>query len=162
VPFGKAAVLLSQLLPLSGGRHASRVRNRTRRVGEKVVSEQRLRGRSRPKTQRAGPVVIGLDGGHVRSCNRQKERHFEVIAGKVVGAAGSQHRLAFVRNRRSGGGVHVSPFDIAIQASVPPTITRCSQTPPDPPGFARSAPSRSHAPLQRCIHEFSSARNAIK
>jgi hypothetical protein len=40
VPFGKAAVLLSQLLPLSGGRHASRVRNRTRRVGEKVVSEQ--------------------------------------------------------------------------------------------------------------------------
>jgi hypothetical protein len=40
VPFGKVAVLLSELLPLSGAQHASTVRNRTRRVGEKVVCQQ--------------------------------------------------------------------------------------------------------------------------
>ena len=32
--------------------------------------------------------MVGLDGGHVRSCHRQEERHFEVIAGKMIGAAG--------------------------------------------------------------------------
>jgi hypothetical protein len=33
----------------------------------------------------------------VRSRHRQEERHFEVIAGKVIDAAGTQHRFAFVR-----------------------------------------------------------------
>jgi hypothetical protein len=45
-----------------------------------------------------GAVVVGLDGGYVRSRHRQEERHFEVIAGKVIDAAGTQHRFAFVRN----------------------------------------------------------------
>jgi hypothetical protein len=44
------------------------------------------------------PVVVGLDGGYVRSRHRQEERHFEVIAGKVIDADGSQHRFAFARN----------------------------------------------------------------
>jgi hypothetical protein len=34
----------------------------------------------------------------VRSRLRQEERHFEVIAGKVIDANGSQHRFAFARN----------------------------------------------------------------
>ena len=37
VPFGKAAALLSELLPLGGSLHASTVRNRTLRVGAEVV-----------------------------------------------------------------------------------------------------------------------------
>jgi hypothetical protein len=98
VPFGKVAVLLSELLPLSSAQHSSTVRNRTRRVGEKVVSQHAAETTEQAKTQPAGPVVVGLDGGHVRSCHRQEERHFEVIAGKMIDAAGSQHRFAFVRN----------------------------------------------------------------
>jgi hypothetical protein len=43
-------------------------------------------------------VVVGLDGGYVRSRHRQEERHFEVIAGKVINADGIQHRFAFARN----------------------------------------------------------------
>jgi hypothetical protein len=43
-------------------------------------------------------VVVGLDGGYVRSRHCQEERHFEVIAGKVIDAEGTQHRFAFARN----------------------------------------------------------------
>src|SRR3954466_14359849 len=70
--------------------------------------------RSNPRRRRAGPrpppgagrtpaargprpVVVGLDGGYVRSRHRP-ERHFEVIAGKVIDAQGAQHRFAFARN----------------------------------------------------------------
>src|SRR5215204_621995 len=42
-------------------------------------------------------VVVGLDGGYVRSRHRP-ERHFEVVAGKVIDARGTQHRFAFARN----------------------------------------------------------------
>jgi hypothetical protein len=48
--------------------------------------------------QPAEPVVVGLDGGYVRSRHGGEGRHFEVIAGKVVDAGGAQHRFAFVRN----------------------------------------------------------------
>jgi hypothetical protein len=44
------------------------------------------------------PVVVGLDGGYVRSRHRQDERHFEVIAGKVIDAQGSRSCFAFARN----------------------------------------------------------------
>src|SRR3954469_1477522 len=37
--FGKVAVLLSELLPISGAQNAGTVRNRTRRVGETVVRQ---------------------------------------------------------------------------------------------------------------------------
>jgi hypothetical protein len=47
-----------------------------------------------PATPRpAEPVVVGLDGGYVRSRHRQEERHFEVVAGKVIGAQGSHSRI---------------------------------------------------------------------
>jgi hypothetical protein len=42
--------------------------------------------------------VVGLDGGYVRSRHRQEERHFEVVAGKVIDADGTQSRCAFARN----------------------------------------------------------------
>src|SRR3954464_13944516 len=38
-----------------------------------------------------------LDGGYVRSRHRP-ERHFEVVAGKVIDRHGAQHRFAFARN----------------------------------------------------------------
>ncbi|MFL5252684.1 MAG: hypothetical protein ACJ8AI_07295, partial [Rhodopila sp.] len=97
-PFGKVAALLSELLPISGAQNAGTVRNRTWRVSEKVVRQHAIEMATQTVTPPGGPVVVGLDGGYVRSRHRQEERHFEVIAGKVIDAAGSQHRFAFARN----------------------------------------------------------------
>src|SRR5277367_3099870 len=97
-PFGKVADLLSELLAVSGAANAGTVRNRTMRVGEAVV-QPHVPTAAEPATARPGePVVVGLDGGYVRSRHRQDERHFEVIAGKVIDAQGSQSRFAFARN----------------------------------------------------------------
>ena len=41
--------------------------------------------------------MVGLDGGYVRSRHRREERHFEVVAGKIIHADGAQHRFAFAR-----------------------------------------------------------------
>src|ERR1700688_2371493 len=97
-PFGKVAVLLSELLPISGAQNAGTVRNRTIRAGEAVVRPHAAETAEVVAAQSANPVVVGLDGGYVRSRHRQDERHFEVIAGKVIDARGSQSRLAFARN----------------------------------------------------------------
>jgi hypothetical protein len=97
-PFGKVADLLSDLPPLSGAANAGTVRNRTMRVGAAVVRPN-VTTTAEPATAKpAKPVVIGLDGGYVRSRHRQDERHFEVIAGKVIDAQGCQSRFAFARN----------------------------------------------------------------
>ena len=98
MPFGKVAVLLSELLPIDGAHNAGTIRNRMQRVGEKVVRQHAIETAQRTTTPSGGAVVVGLDGGYVRSRHRQEERHFEVIAGKVIDAAGRQHRFAFVRN----------------------------------------------------------------
>jgi len=96
-PFGKVAALLSELLPLSGAQNAGTVRNRTLRVGQEVVPQHPTKNAELPAAPAAGPVVVGLDGGYVRSRHRP-ERHFEVVAGKVIDARGAQHRFAFARN----------------------------------------------------------------
>jgi hypothetical protein len=97
-PFGKVAALLSELLPISGAQNAGTVRNRTLRVGQDVVRQHPIDIAGPPAAQPAGPVAVGLDGGYVRSRHRQEERHFEVVAGKVIDARGAQHRFAFARN----------------------------------------------------------------
>ena len=86
-PFGKVAALLSELLPVGGAANAGTVRNRTRRVGEAVVPPPpSVEAAARPAARAAGPVMVGLDGGYVRSRHPQEERHFEVVAGKVIDA----------------------------------------------------------------------------
>jgi hypothetical protein len=97
VPFGKVATLLAELLPVSGAQNAGTVRNRTLRVGQEVVQQHSTGTAKRSMAQAASPVVVGLDGGYVRSRHRP-ERHFEVVAGKVIDARGAQHRFAFARN----------------------------------------------------------------
>jgi hypothetical protein len=86
------------LLPISGARNAGTVRNRTLRVGEAVVQPHPAKTVQQTMTLTAEPVVVGLDGGYVRSRHRQEERHFEVVAGKVIDAGGRQSRFAFARN----------------------------------------------------------------
>ena len=68
------------------------------RAGEAVVQLHAAKTAEPTATQRAKPVVVGLDGGYVRSRDRQDARHFEVIAGKVIDAQGSQSRIAFPPN----------------------------------------------------------------
>ncbi len=89
LPFGKVASLLSELLPMGGAQNAGTVRNRTLRVGTEIVQEHIIKTAQQPPAQAAGPVVVGLDGGYVRSRHRQEERHFEVVAGKVIDAGGA-------------------------------------------------------------------------
>src|SRR5215210_3663566 len=96
-PFGKVAALLSELLPISGAQNAGTVRDRMLRIGQEVVQQHSTGTAKRPSAQAARPVVVGLDGGYVRSRHRP-ERHFEVVAGKVIDARGAQHRFAFARN----------------------------------------------------------------
>ena len=122
-PFGKVAILLSELLPISGAQNAGTVRNRTRRVGETVV-HQHATEMTETATPSGGPVVVGLDGGYVRSRHRQEERHFEVIVGKVIGADGTQHRFALARN---GHAASVEAFAQAlaiagVHADMPATV----------------------------------------
>src|SRR4051812_9452913 len=124
VPFGKVATLLSELLPVSGAQNAGTVRNRTLRVGEKVLQPHSTGTAKRPVMQVARPVVVGLDGGYVRSRHQQEERHFEVVAGKVIDAHGAQHRFAFARN---GPAASVEAFRQAlaaagVQADTPATV----------------------------------------
>jgi hypothetical protein len=114
VPFGKVAVLLSELLPINGAQNGGTIRNRTQRVGEKVVRQHATETAQRTTTPPGGAVVVGLDGGYVRSRHRQEERHFEVIAGKVIDAAGTQHRFAFARN---GHATSAAAFAQALAAA---------------------------------------------
>jgi hypothetical protein len=68
------------------------------RVGEAVVPPKVATTAEPAPARPAEPVVVGLDGGYVRSRHRQDERHFEVIAGKVIDAQDHQSRFAFARN----------------------------------------------------------------
>src|SRR4051794_32559934 len=123
VPFGKVATLLSELLPMSGAQNAGTVRNRTLRVGEKVVPQHSTGAAKRPSAQAARPVVVGLDGGYVRSRHRP-ERHFEVIAGKVIDARGAQHRFAFARNGQvtASEAFRQALAAAGVQADTPATV----------------------------------------
>jgi hypothetical protein len=59
-PFSKVAVLLSELLPITGAQNAGTVRNRTLRVGEKVVCRHVTETAQRTTTSPGGPVAVGL------------------------------------------------------------------------------------------------------
>jgi hypothetical protein len=122
-PFGKVADLLSELLPVSGALNAGTVRNRTMRVGEAVVLPHATQTAD-PPAPPAKPVIVGLDGGYVRSRHRQDERHFEVIAGKVINAEGNQSRFAFARNSPAiASGAFQQALGVAgVTADTPATV----------------------------------------
>ena len=100
------------------------MRNRTLRVGEDVVQPHATKTAEPTAAQAAEPVVVGFDGGYVRSRHRHEERHFEVIAGKVIDARGIQSRFAFARN---GPTIASEAFKQAlaaagVQADTPATV----------------------------------------
>ncbi len=124
VPFGKVATLLSELLPMGGAQNAGTVRNRTLRVGQDVVRQHPIDMAGPPAAQPAGPVVVGIDGGYVRSRHRPEERHFEVVAGKVIDAHGAQHRFAFARNGPATASAAFRQVlaTAGVQADTPATV----------------------------------------
>src|SRR4051812_18559845 len=61
LPFGKAAALLSELLPVDGAQYAGTVRNRTLRVGEAVMQPYSTEVAEQLGGRAAGSVVVGLD-----------------------------------------------------------------------------------------------------
>jgi len=67
-------------------------------------------------------IVIGLDGGYLRSRHRRPERNFEVIAGKVLHHDGSQHRFAFARNGNSENEFAAAIANAGICPSSPATV----------------------------------------
>jgi hypothetical protein len=70
----RVADFLSELLPVSGAPNASMIRNRTMGVGEAVVTAA-CHDNGEADTVAAEPVVVGLNGGYVRSRHRQDERN---------------------------------------------------------------------------------------
>ena len=70
-------------------------------MGQDVIHPYLGETAKRPVVQAGGPIVVGLDGGYVRSRHRQEERHFEVVAGKVIHGDGNQSRFAFARNSQA-------------------------------------------------------------
>jgi hypothetical protein len=67
-------------------------------------------------------VVIGLDGGYLRSRHRRPERNFEVIAGKVLNLDGSQHRFAFARNGNSASEFANAVVSAGVRLGTPTTV----------------------------------------
>ena len=121
-PFARAAGLLAELLPIGGAVNAGTVRNRTRRVGERMARLHPA-GAPDPDIDAVTPaVVIGLNGGYLRSRHRRPERNFEVVAGKVLNLDGSQHRFAFARNGDSANEFAEALVTAGVRTGTPATV----------------------------------------
>jgi hypothetical protein len=96
MPFGKVAMFLDEVLPTGTQTHASMARDYTQRVGQRLARHQDTLPTAIPRAP-AGDVVLGLDGGYVRSRQPRPERTFEVVVGKVLNDHGPATRFAFVR-----------------------------------------------------------------
>src|SRR5712671_6881912 len=102
MPFGKVAMFLNEVLPTATQTHASTVRNYTQRVGQRLERHQDTLPTAIPRAS-AGEVVLGLDGGYVRSRQPRPERTFEIVVGKVLNDQGPATRFAFVREGSARG-----------------------------------------------------------
>jgi hypothetical protein len=89
--YGLTAELLQEVLPLDSPLHASTIREHVCRVAQRLENElgeeqfSFVEGCQRDWNklpQPDGPLTVGIDGGYVRG--RNKEGHFEVIAGKSL------------------------------------------------------------------------------
>src|SRR5215471_10491480 len=102
LPFGKVADFLNEVLPATAFTNAVSVRNRARRVGGRLLRDQAKTAKARRPTP-SKTLVIGLDGGYVKSNRPLAERHFEITAGKLLGENGECTRFAFATNEYERG-----------------------------------------------------------
>jgi hypothetical protein len=97
LPFGKVVDFLNEVPPVTAATNAVTVRNRTRRVGGRLLRDpSQPAGSARPTPSKT--LVIGLHGGFVKSNRPFSERTCEVTAGKVLGEDGECTRFAFATN----------------------------------------------------------------
>ena len=121
-PFARVADLLSELLPVGGAANPGTVRNRTLRVGTTVA---KLTPAGAPMTEPDAvtpAVVVGLDGGYVRSRHRRPERNFEIVAGKVIHSEGGVRRIAFPRNGPSAEQFALALVRSGVRGGTPATV----------------------------------------
>jgi hypothetical protein len=74
VPFGRVGDLFAELLPVGGAANAGTVQNRTMRVGATIAT---LTAADAPPLEAeavTSAVIVGLDGGYVRSRHRRPEQ----------------------------------------------------------------------------------------
>ena len=122
VPFARVADLLSELLPTGGAANAGTVRNRTLRVGSTVAQLTPVSAEMLQPDAVTAEVIVGLDGGYVRSRHPRPERNFEIVAGKVVGSDGIQHRFAFARNGGSAEQFTRALVRAGVRGRTPATV----------------------------------------
>ena len=104
VAYGVTVKLLGDVLPIDTATNVQTVRNDVLRVAERLegelgpekmffasVSQRELNAMPLPDP----PVVVGIDGGYVRSWN-DRLNNFEVIVGKSVPEEGPARRFGFV------------------------------------------------------------------
>jgi hypothetical protein len=104
LPFGKAADFLGELLPLSAVTAVSTVRNRTMNVGNRLRKAAEVLATIATAAETpCKELVVGLDGGYVKSRHPRPERNFEIVAGKVLDGKGNATRFAFARNGGADG-----------------------------------------------------------
>lgn len=107
--YGLTVDLLGEVLPIGATLSASTVRRHVHRVTERAEGEL---GEERPAfidgcprdwaclPRPAPPLVVGLDGGYVHSCEQTSRRDgwFEIIVGKSVPGEGPAKCFGFVRS----------------------------------------------------------------
>jgi hypothetical protein len=94
LPFGKAADFLGELPPLSAVAAVSTVRNRTMNVGSRhCKAAEVLATAAAAAGEPCQDLVIGLDGGYVKSRHPRPERNFEIVAGKLLDSKGNATRF---------------------------------------------------------------------
>lgn len=121
-PFARVADLLSELLPTGGTANAGTVRNRTSRVGSTVAQPTPVSAEMLEPDAFTAEVIVWLDGGYVRSHHPRPERNFEVVAGKVIGSDGIQHRFAFARNGASAKQFAHALVRAGVRGGTPSTV----------------------------------------
>ena len=113
----------------------------------------------RRQRQRPAPSWLGLMAA-TSAAGTGRERHFEVVAGKVIDARGAQHRFAFARNgpatasggvqagacRGRGGGGHAGDGAVRRRCRAVAATARCAARCHDRAGLvARRCPLRARA-----------------
>jgi hypothetical protein len=113
LPFGKAADFLAEVLPLSAATTAGTVRNRTMKVGKRLHKSAEALAAGAVAAKPFKDLVVGFDGGYVRSRHQRPERNFEIVAGKALDGEGNATRFACVRD---GGSEAARAAQLALRA----------------------------------------------
>ena len=103
-PYGAAAAMMGDVLPIGAGRNATTLRQHAlraaRRIEAEVAQEDVTLAVGCPADWEdlpipGGRVVVGLDGGYVRSW-ADRTRNFEIIVGRSMPEDGGSRYLGFV------------------------------------------------------------------